>query len=151
MKRQLLFYLFFVLVFLLVSGCNQLDEFSIAQSGNDILFSINNIDPKKDHLMLYDISVARKNCTGFSCVVWELVRFAKKTNIEPENIISLPIKYGQELANMEVRQSVKSLTTGEYVVGATLVIIHDKQIIGSKLVSGSFKISTDGNSTKLVE
>ena len=152
MRKNLLFInLFLITVLALISACKQLNEFVVAQSENDILFTVEDVEAGKEQLMLYDISVAKKKCTDSSCVVWEIVRSAEKTHITPENIVDSTIKYGQQFANMEIRQAAKSLTAGEYVVGATFAVISDNKIVGSKLMSGSFKIRTDrGSNIKLV-
>lgn len=135
--------LFFVLILLSFSACNELYEFSITQSGNDILFTVKDIDTKKNQLMLYDIAVAKNKCKDSSCTVWYLVRHMDKTDVMPENIVGVTIKYGQEFTNMEVRQLAKALTNGEYRIGATFGIVHNNKLVDSKLVSGSFKILTD--------
>jgi len=139
-----------ILILILVGACKALYNFSVLQSGEEILFDIVDADTKSVQFMLYDISVAKKGCKDSSCVTWELVRMADKTKATSDNKIKLPIKYGQIFSNMEIRQSAKPLSTGDYVVGATFAIIKHNKIVGSKIVSGSFKISTANSHFKLL-
>ncbi len=72
--------------------------------------------------MIYDISVAKKGCVDSSCITWELVRSKSKTSVLADDIVGLPIKYGKKIANMEIRQPIKSISTGEFVISATFAI-----------------------------
>lgn len=152
MKPQHLIYLFFALTLALFSACNELYEFTVTQSGKDILFTLKDVDLGRDRLMLYDISVANKKCTEPSCVAWELVRHvedADTTKINSENTVSATIKYGQEFANMEIRHPAAPLTAGSYVIGATFAVIRNNKIVATKLVSGSFKLAVEDNNIVL--
>jgi len=151
MPRKIYLPFFIILILSLFSACKELYKFSVVQSGNDILFDIEDIDTKNIQFMLYDISVAKKACNESSCVTWELVRFENATIVSAENVVTLPIIYGQKFSGMEIRQAMKPKSNGEYVVGATFAIIEDNKIVGSKLVSGSFVIEESNNTFRLVE
>ncbi len=143
-----------ILIFLvlpLFSGCKELYKFSVIQSGNDILFNIADIETQNIQFMLYDISVAKKGCRESSCVTWELVRSENSTGVSAENIVHLPVKYGQKFSGMETRQAMIPISTGEFVVGATFTVIKDKKIVGSKLVSGSFTIEGSNDNFRLIK
>lgn len=139
----------FILVSVFFFGCREVYEFDTLIVSNELNFSINEIDDIKDkHLMLYDISVAKQHCKS-DCTMWELVREQNKLEVSSENYLSLPIKYGQAIANTQEKVAPKPVDSGEYVISATIAVIENEKIEYSRIVHGSFTvdISQDGKMT----
>ncbi len=60
MLRKSILIIALIFIFIAFNVCKKLYEFSVIQSGKDILFNIVDIDTESAQLMLYDISVAKK-------------------------------------------------------------------------------------------
>jgi hypothetical protein len=69
--------------------------------------------------------------------------------VSSENYLSLPIKYGQAIANTQDKVAPKPVDFGEYVISATIAVVDDGKIEYSRIVHGSFtvEISEDGKMT----
>jgi len=110
-------------------------------NGYDVAFTLpaEDLADKDVKFMLYSIGVSPDPC-GKDCGGWEMVRpIGSNTDLIEENFVTLPIKYGVTLPNMQTRVYTE-LRKGRYRVTASIEMIKNGKIIDSKRVGAVFTI-----------
>jgi len=143
-------------VTLLLTGCGILDSLAVPVmtaghrlypmialvDGQTVAFTLPDEDltDKDIKFMLYGIGVSRRDPCVEDCDLWVVVRpVDSNIDLVEENFVTLPIKYGMTLPNMQTRV-LKTLKKGNYRVGISIAMIKDGKVIDSKRVVELFTI-----------